>query len=616
MGLDGQDPKLTDRFIAEGKLPNFAKLAAMGSYHRLRTTFPSVSPVAWSTFSTGVSPAKHNIFDFLDRDLRTYLPVLSSTHIGRPARVLKLGRYRIPLSRPELRLLRKSKPFWCILGDHHIWSTVLRVPITFPPDKFYGAELSAMCVPDLLGTQGTFTLFTTRAGRAAASKRAARVCSCGRTAAASKRDLEGPPNSLVAGEPTLTIPLAIRADENRARIDLRMALNTRWKSGKLSDWITLTFPAAPLIKVSGICRMLVTEMGEHVSLYVTPINIDPEKPAMPISHPPYYATYLAKKIGQYSTLGLAEDTWALNEGVIDDGTFLQQTYDIDGERERMFFAGLDKLRQGSLVCVFDATDRIQHMFWRYIDPAASCRPRARDGRSIATPSSSSTSHNDALVGRVHGAADRRRRPDGAVRSRVQLVPPRRQSQQLAARQRLSHAQARRGWRRGVAARRRLVADARVCPGPHRPVSQHPRTRSAGDCRAGRGRGAAAEGARRQAVRPARRRSPERSASPKRSRPRAVLRSVSGERAGPADRLQRRLSDVVGLCHGRRLGAGVRGQPQGLERRPLHRPASGAWRALLQSAHRLGRSGADRHRADGAAPVRRSSLRPIWKARSC
>ena len=164
VGLDGQDPKLTDRFIAEGKLPNFSKLAAMGSYHRLRTTFPSVSPVAWSSFSTGVSPAKHNIFDFLDRDLRSYLPVLSSTHIGRPARVLKLGRFRIPLSRPDLRLLRKSKPFWCILGDHHIWSTVLRVPITFPPDKFYGAELSAMCVPDLLGTQGTFTLFTTRTG--------------------------------------------------------------------------------------------------------------------------------------------------------------------------------------------------------------------------------------------------------------------------------------------------------------------------------------------------------------------------------------------------------------------------------------------------------------------
>ena len=397
VGLDGQDPKLTDRFIAEGKLPNFSKLAAMGGYHRLRTTFPSVSPVAWSSFSTGVSPAKHNIFDFLDRDLRTYLPVLSSTHIGRPGRVLKFGRFRIPLSRPDLRLLRKSKPFWCILGDHHIWSTVLRVPITFPPDKFYGAELSAMCVPDLLGTQGTFTLFTTRPVGGRFKEGGTRV-ELRKNGHGFEASLEGPPNSLVAGEPALTIPLSIRADLGRAHISVSGHHHTL-EMGKLSDWITLTFPAAPLIKVSGICRMLVTEMGEHVSLYVTPINIDPEKPAMPISHPSYYSTYLAKKIGPYSTLGLAEDTWALNEGVIDDGTFLQQTYDIDGERERMFFAGLDKLRQGSLVCVFDATDRIQHMFWRYLDPK---HPAGR-GRETAKHRHAIEElyiHNDALVGRV------------------------------------------------------------------------------------------------------------------------------------------------------------------------------------------------------------------------
>ena len=42
---------------------------------------------------------------------------------------------------------------------------------------------------------------------------------------------------------------------------------------------------------------------------------------MPISHPPFYATYLAKRIGKFATLGLAEDTWALNEGVISDEIF-------------------------------------------------------------------------------------------------------------------------------------------------------------------------------------------------------------------------------------------------------------------------------------------------------
>ena len=173
--------------MREGMLPNFSALAASGSYRRLKTTFPSLSPVAWSSFSTGAHPARHNIFDFLDRDRRTYLPMLSSTRIGKVERFLSIGRYRIPLRKPELRLLRQSKPFWTILGEHAIWSTVLRVPITFPPDRFYGAELSAMCVPDLLGTQGTFLLYTTRPAGTRFKEGGMRYARVGRPAIASRR---------------------------------------------------------------------------------------------------------------------------------------------------------------------------------------------------------------------------------------------------------------------------------------------------------------------------------------------------------------------------------------------------------------------------------------------
>ena len=79
-----------------------------------------------------------------------------------PRKFWKLGRYRIPLDRPSAELRRKSQPFWKILGDHHIGCTILRVPITFPPEKFNGRLLSAMCTPDLKGTQGSFSRFTTR----------------------------------------------------------------------------------------------------------------------------------------------------------------------------------------------------------------------------------------------------------------------------------------------------------------------------------------------------------------------------------------------------------------------------------------------------------------------
>ncbi len=399
VGLDGQDPNLTDRFMKEGKLPNFQRLAAQGCYHRLATTFPSVSPVAWSSFSTGTHPARHNIFDFMNRDLRTYLPVLSSTRIGKVERTLKLGRFRIPLKRPELRLLRKSKPFWSILGEYNIWSTILRVPITFPPDRFYGAQLSAMSVPDLLGTQGTFSLFTTRPSGEKFKEGGKRVVL---EVNGDRIDtvIEGPENAFVEGNPPLRIPL--RIDLDRAKGCAQVRLNGSRFSlypGKLSDWVSLSFRVAPGIKIRGICRMMVTEMDEHFSLYMSPLNIDPEKPAMPISHPSYYAVYLAKKLGKYATLGLAEDTWALNEGVIDDGTFLRQTYDIDHEREAMLFAALEKLRRGVAVCVFDATDRIQHMFWRYLEDGHPAAPDAAEAEHRDAIERLYV-HNDALVGRV------------------------------------------------------------------------------------------------------------------------------------------------------------------------------------------------------------------------
>jgi predicted AlkP superfamily phosphohydrolase/phosphomutase len=140
-------------------------------------------------------------------------------------------------------------------------------------------------------------------------------------------------------------------------------------------------------------------MDEHVSLYLSPINIEPEKPVMPISHPSYYCSYLEKKQGPYATLGLAEDTWALNEKVTDDRAFWTQTADIDDEREEMFFTALDKLRKGALVTVFDATDRVNHMFWRYTEdghPAAA----GIDDPDYADAIERQYLRNDEIVGRA------------------------------------------------------------------------------------------------------------------------------------------------------------------------------------------------------------------------
>src|SRR6516162_3235073 len=162
LGLDGLDHALTERFLAEGKLPHLARLRDQGCFKPLASTLPPISPVAWSSFQTGTNPGKHNIFDFLTPDLHTYHPKLSSVDTRPPRRNLRIGKYVIPLGKADLRLLRKSKPFWEMLGKRGIFNSVIRVPITYPPEKMRGVLLSAMCVPDLRGTQGMFSHYTTK----------------------------------------------------------------------------------------------------------------------------------------------------------------------------------------------------------------------------------------------------------------------------------------------------------------------------------------------------------------------------------------------------------------------------------------------------------------------
>src|SRR5215831_10480252 len=365
LGLDGLDPGLAERYMSEGKLPNLSKLKEQGDFQRLRTTFPALSPVAWSTFATGVNPARHSMFDFLNRSLSSYMPELSSSRVSNPDRVLKLGKYRIPLARPIVEMRRKSKTFWHILGERQIASTVLRVPITFPPEKFNGRMLSAMCTPDLLGTQGTFALYSTRTGggEMESGNRFPLVLRDGKY----HGEIEGPQNYMEEGGGALKIPFTLtKKGEGRALLELA---GERYdlKQGDYTEWISLVFSAPLGIKVKGIVRLLLTETSPDLSLYSTPINIDPEDPALPISHPSYYSAYLAKLLGAYSTLGMAEDTWALNEHAIDSDAFLKQAWLTYEEREAMFLSALDRTRRGVVACVFDTTDRVQHMFFAQKD---------------------------------------------------------------------------------------------------------------------------------------------------------------------------------------------------------------------------------------------------------
>ncbi len=408
IGLDGMDPGLTVRLMQEGRLPNFEKLGRAGVFRPLGTSTPSMSPVAWSTYATGVDASGHRIYDFLTRDPCTYMPVLSSTEIGQVKRVLNIGRYVVPLGKPEMKLLQGGEHFWKHLGDRNIFSIIQRVPITFPPRPFKnGLLLAAMCIPDLRGTQGTFSFFSTETdgdaprftgGEQTVLRRNPRKPGVFRSR------IVGPDNAMLKAGGRMTLPFTLTIDDDKqgALLEIDGADPVRLEVGAYSDWVTLEFKAMPGVTVSGIVRFYLMSADPEVHLYMTAIHIDPENPAMPISHPAVYAIYLAKRQGPFATLGLAEDTWALNEEVIDDKAFFEQAMIYAREREAMLFDALRKNRKGFVTTVFDTTDRVAHMFYRYLDPEhpalARRSPEERKRWADAVPRV--YEEMDAMLGRV------------------------------------------------------------------------------------------------------------------------------------------------------------------------------------------------------------------------
>jgi predicted AlkP superfamily phosphohydrolase/phosphomutase len=346
---------------------------------------------------TGVNPGKHAIFDFLRRDAKSYLPGLSSADISTSSRSLRLGKLKIPIGKPTIRMLRKSVPFWTVLGDSGVPSVILKVPITFPPEKFRGLLLSGLCAPDIKGSQGTFAFYTNRERFEASFTGGYLVILEGPGPIFDTR-VSGPKNPF-REEDELRIPMRITVDVAGKAARLRVGEERIClKEGMLSEWVPLTFCAPLGVKIRGIAQFFLKRTSPHVELYLSPIHIDPEKPSLPLSHPVAYSVYLAKVLGPYATLGLPQDTWALNEKVLTDEAFLEQTYRIHDRLEEIFFHSMRQVKRGFLCCVFDTTDVIQHEFWRYLEDGHPAL-RGCEGRKPLVIEELYT-RMDGLVGRV------------------------------------------------------------------------------------------------------------------------------------------------------------------------------------------------------------------------
>ena len=369
LGLDGLDPKIIQALMDTGRAPNFKKLAETGAFRPLRTTMPALSPVAWSTFITGVDPGSHGIADFLMRDPATYMPYFSIWKAKPVGRTIRVGEYEIALSGGEIENKRIGVPFWAYLTEVGIPATVIKIPTNFPADDTATRAISGMGTPDLVDSFGMFGYYTTDRAEEYPDISGGEVHYVRNRRGHVDAHLSGPQNSINTAEGATTVPFTVDVDPENDVV--RIAVQGRKiviQKGEYSDWVKVRFDLVKwLAGVSGICRFYLKEAHPHLKLYVTPINIDPADQAMPVTHPPEVGGEIADQIGPFWTKGLPCDTKALDYRILDDEGYAKQAELVLEERLKLFDYEWSKFREGLFYFYVSSTDQDAHMLWRNMD---------------------------------------------------------------------------------------------------------------------------------------------------------------------------------------------------------------------------------------------------------
>ena len=419
LGFDGVDASLVEKQMAAGRLPHLAALRARGGFTPLLPPIPAQTPVSWSSFSTGLDPGSTRIFDFLKRDPKTLTPtfaiedeserpflfgasngaaaaaviflvvaLLPQVFARRAGRLvfLLLGialsaggfalvRRDIPEKQPFAVNNRQGQTLWQALGAAGKKAVVVRMPVTFPPDRFADGELlSGLGVPDLSGRIGRPSFYTSDPffapkGGNDFSIELVRLDSNEGTIATK---ITGPPAKYF-GKPNAWLDASMRltvdADHSGLTVETS-GQRVHLKTGEWSDWVRLAFPANALVTLHGMAKFHLLSASPEIRLYLSPVNFDPRAlpPGFAITTPPGFARDLVSSAGLFKTMGWAIDTWSIQSGTIDEKTFLEDV-DQTVASERKILDTV--LADGSVDCAiqyFEFPDRVSHIFWRFRDP--------------------------------------------------------------------------------------------------------------------------------------------------------------------------------------------------------------------------------------------------------
>ncbi len=355
LGMDGLDPARVARMVGAGELPAFARLQREGRLGELATSNPAESPVAWSSLATGCNPGKHGIFDFIHRDPRGYVPRLSLQR-SETGKLTSGGGYVCARHRPG---------FWRHTSDLGVPTTVVRWPVTFPAEPVNGRFLAGLGVPDVCGRLGRHTLYTTAAHKEDEESVLPVAWKRNRIVT----HLMGPEVTGLARARPSRAKLVIERTDNGVALSVGTQCH-HVELGQWSDWFNVRFQWGPVRICDALVKFHLAGVNPDLCLSSTPPQIDPKNQLWPLTQPADYGSELADLLGPFYTLGMPEDTHAVTEGRYGLGAFLQQCDEIDRQRRAMLECELNRFDEGVLAFVFDAGDRVQHMFWCIDDPTS------------------------------------------------------------------------------------------------------------------------------------------------------------------------------------------------------------------------------------------------------
>ncbi len=435
IGFDGADYQITERLMAEGKMPNFSKLKEQGVFTRMMPVNPPQTPVSFASFATSYNPGRSQIFDFLKREtskgkgsyfpqfammkedtapfmfgknnplyfglitLSLFIIVLIITLIFCKRKLLFfvifillsiiafIGTYifvskYIPEKIPVAINNRLGKTFWRVLEENGFKTKVLRVPTTYPAEELIEGEmLSGLGVPDMRGTIGQPSFYTDDSSLLERENEfSVKIMLIDPEENPIETEVLGPRNKFFydPDQPDkmrenkiperFNIPLKLQIDWEKEIV----TINIQNQSAKLkllewSDWIILDFKINPILHLKGMCRFYFVSLHPRFGLYMSPLHFHPSNERLRFSFPKDWAAILANKFGLFKTMGWAIDTWTITANLVGEDHFLQDMYFTANQYEKMMIELIKEGNYDLYVHIFEFTDRVQHIMWRFYD---------------------------------------------------------------------------------------------------------------------------------------------------------------------------------------------------------------------------------------------------------